>query len=162
MLGDLREIVRGGILAGIRHRVVHQEHLEAARLARAAPWGPEAHAQDHDGVQHRHQEEGRREPVADRRVAFALALQLIEEKGLSSWRTAGAADQTEWINQIRTISTIGSDYYIQESIHPNYWGQLALRSCVRQAYNGGTPRGGTCNIAATGLNSQGEPVMLLH
>ena len=87
---------------------------------------------------------------------------LTEEKGLSSWQVAGAVDQTEWINQIRTISTIGSDYYIQESIHPNYWGQLAMRNCVRQAYNGGTPRGGTCTIAANGLNSQGEPVMLLH
>jgi hypothetical protein len=87
---------------------------------------------------------------------------LTEEKGLSSWRAAGAVDQTEWINQIRTISTIGSDYYIQESIHPNYWGQLAMRNCVRQAYNGGTPRGGTCTIEANGLDSQGEPIMLLH
>jgi len=87
---------------------------------------------------------------------------LVEEKGLSSWQAAGAVDQTEWINQIRTVSTIGSDYYIQESIHPNYWGQLAMRSCVRQAYNGGTPRGGSCTIAANGLDSQGEPNMLLH
>ena len=87
---------------------------------------------------------------------------LIEEKGLSGWRAPGAVDQTEWINQIRTVSTIGSDYYIQESIHPNYWGQLAMRDCVRQAYNGGSPRGGTCTIAANGLDSQGEPNMLLH
>ena len=87
---------------------------------------------------------------------------LLEEKGLSSWRSSGAVDQTEWINQIRTVSTIFSDYYIQESIHPNYWGQLALRNCVRQAYNGGSPRGGTCTIAANGLDSQGEPNMLLH
>jgi hypothetical protein len=87
---------------------------------------------------------------------------LTEEKGLSSWRAVGAVDQTEWINQIRTVSTIGSDYYVQESIHPNYWGQLAMRNCVRQAYNGGSPRGGTCTIAANGLDSQGEPVMLLH
>ena len=87
---------------------------------------------------------------------------LLEEKGLSSWRSAGAVDQTEWINQIRTVSTIFSDYYIQESIHPNYWGQLAMRNCVRQAYNGGSPRGGTCTIAANGLDGQGEPNMLLH
>ncbi len=87
---------------------------------------------------------------------------LLEEKGLSSWRSAGAVDQSEWINQIRTVSTIFSDYYIQESIHPNYWGQLALRNCVRQAYNGGSPRGGACTIAANGLDSQGEPNMLLH
>jgi hypothetical protein len=87
---------------------------------------------------------------------------LLEEKGLSSWRSAGAVDQTEWIDQIRTVSTSTTDYYIQESLHPNYWGQLALRSCVRQAYNGGTPRGGTCSIAGGGLTSRGEPNVALR
>ena len=87
---------------------------------------------------------------------------LIEEKGLASWRSAGAVDKTEWVNQIRTVSTVNSDYYIQESLHPNYWGQLALRNCVRQAYNGGTPRGGTCTRTGTGLTSRGEPVMTLQ
>ena len=86
---------------------------------------------------------------------------LLEEKGLASWQSAGAVDKSEWINQIRTVSTANSDYYIQESLHPNYWGQLALRSCVRQAYNGGTPRGGTCTIAGTGLTAAGEPRMTL-
>ena len=87
---------------------------------------------------------------------------LLEEKGLPSWTCATAVDQTEWIDQIRTVSTIGSDYYIQESLHPNYWGQLAMRNCVRQAYNGGTPKGGTCTIVATGKNTQGEPQMSLN
>ncbi len=86
---------------------------------------------------------------------------LYEEKGLSSWTQATAVDKTEWINQIRTVSTIGSNYYIQESIHPNYWGELALRSCVRQAWNGGAPRGGTCSISGTGLLG-GEPRMVLQ
>jgi hypothetical protein len=86
---------------------------------------------------------------------------LIEEKGLGSWQSPGAVDQTEWVNQIRTVSTANSDYYIQESLHPNYWGQKALRSCVRQAYNGGTPRGGTCTRSGNGLNAYGEPVMTL-
>jgi hypothetical protein len=87
---------------------------------------------------------------------------LLEEKGLTSWTQAGAVDKTEWINQIRTVSTAGSSpYYIQESLHPNYWGQLALRSCVRQAYNAGTPRAGTCTIAGTGLRN-GEPRMALN
>ncbi len=86
---------------------------------------------------------------------------LIEERGLASWASAGAVDQTEWVNQIRTVSTCcGSNYYIQESLHPNYWGQLALRSCVRQAYNAGTPRSGTCTRSATGLLN-GEPRMTL-
>lgn len=86
---------------------------------------------------------------------------LVEEAGLSSWKAAGAVDKTEWINQIRTVSTATSDYYIQESIHPNYWGQLALRNCLRQAYNAGSPRSGTCSHG-TGLNSNGEPNMTLN
>ena len=86
---------------------------------------------------------------------------LYEEKGLTSWTQAGAVDKTEWVNQIRTVSTAGSDYYIQESLHPNYWAQMALRSCVRQAWNAGMPRGGTCSIAGTGLVG-GEPRMTLQ
>ena len=85
---------------------------------------------------------------------------LLEEKGLASWQSAGAVDKTEWIDQIRTVSTATSAYYIQESLHPNYWGQLAERSCVRMAYNGGVVRGGTCTIAGTGLVG-GEPRMRL-
>ena len=30
---------------------------------------------------------------------------LYEEKGIASWLTPGAVDQTEWVNQIRTVST---------------------------------------------------------
>jgi hypothetical protein len=87
---------------------------------------------------------------------------LYEEKGLTSWTQAGAVDKTEWVNQIRTVTTCcsGSPYYIQEGLHPNYWAQLAFRSCVRQAYNGGTPRGGTCTRSGTGLVN-GEPRMSL-
>ena len=87
---------------------------------------------------------------------------LLEEKGLTSWSDAGASDQTEWVNQIRTVSTCcGSNYYIQESLHPNYWGELALRNCLRQAWNAGTVRGGTCTRGANGKNAYGEPNMLL-
>ncbi|WP_296602263.1 hypothetical protein [Nocardioides sp.] len=88
---------------------------------------------------------------------------LYEEKGIANWMSPGAVDQTEWINQIRTVSTAGSSspYYIQESLHPNYWAQLATRSCVRQAWNGGTPRSGKCTIAGTGLLN-GEPRMSLN
>lgn len=88
---------------------------------------------------------------------------LYEEVGVASWQTAGAVDTTEWVNQIRTVTTAGSSpYYIQESLHPNYWGQLALRSCVRQAYNGGAPRTGICVRADNGTTSLGEPVMTLR
>jgi hypothetical protein len=87
---------------------------------------------------------------------------LLEEKGLSSWTQGGAVDKSEWVNQIRTVSTVFGPYQVQESLHPNYWGQLALRSCVRQAYNGGAPRGGSCTIAGSGLTGRGEPNMALN
>jgi hypothetical protein len=85
---------------------------------------------------------------------------LYEEKGLSSWTNAGAVDQTEWINTIRTATATGN-YYIQESLHPNYWGQLAMRNCVRQAWNAGVPKSGTCVRGANGLTN-GEPNMTLQ
>lgn len=87
---------------------------------------------------------------------------LLEEKGLASWTSVGAVDKTEWVNQLRTTSTIGSPYMIQESVHANYWGQLAMRACMRLAYNNGAPRGGTCVRAGNGLNAYGEPVMSLQ
>ena len=88
---------------------------------------------------------------------------LYEEVGLSSWTQAGAVDKTEWVNQIRTVTTAGSSpYYIQESLHPNYWGQLAFRSCVRQAYNAGTPKSGSCVRSGAGLTASGEPRMVVQ
>lgn len=87
---------------------------------------------------------------------------LLEEEGLSSWTNAQAVNKTEWINQIRTISALFPPYEIQEDLHPNYWAQLALRNCLTQAYNAGAPKGGTCGISASGLNSAGEPNMSLH
>jgi hypothetical protein len=87
---------------------------------------------------------------------------LLEEKGVANWTVSGAVDKAEWIEQIRTLSTVFGPYYVQESLHPNYWGEKALRNCVRQAYNGGTPRGGTCTRTASGLNANGEPNMTLQ
>ncbi|VXC37301.1 hypothetical protein [Aeromicrobium sp. 9AM] len=88
---------------------------------------------------------------------------LYEEVGLTNWTAQTAVDRTEWVNQIRTVTTAGSSpYYIQESLHPNYWGQLATRSCVRQAYNAGTPRSGSCVRTGTGLTPSGEPRMTLQ
>ncbi len=85
---------------------------------------------------------------------------LMENSGKANWTVAGASDATEWIAQIRTISTVFGPYYVQESLHPNYWGELALRNCVRQAYNGGTPKSGVCTHGS-GLNASGEPNMTL-
>jgi hypothetical protein len=84
---------------------------------------------------------------------------LLEEKGIANWQSPGAADQTEWVSQIRTSSTISGPYQLQEDLHPSYWGQKALRNCVRQAYNGGAPRAGSCTRTTTGLNGNGEPNM---
>jgi hypothetical protein len=86
----------------------------------------------------------------------------VDSSGYSSWSAPGALDHIEWFQGIRTVTTAGSDYYVQESLHPDYLAQLALRSCVRQAYNGGTPRAGTCAISGTGKNAQGEPNMTLQ
>ncbi len=85
---------------------------------------------------------------------------LLEEKGLSNWHSAGAVDNTEWVSQARTVSTIFGPYQLQEGMHPSYWGQLALRNCLRLAFNGGSVHGGTCN-RGSGLNANGEPNMSL-
>src|SRR5215207_8115951 len=86
---------------------------------------------------------------------------LLEEKGIASWTSAGAVDKTEWVAQIRTTSMVFGPYQIQESSHASYWGQLAMRNCLRLAYNAGAVRGGNCLRSATGLTSRGEPQMTL-
>src|SRR5688500_3109290 len=84
---------------------------------------------------------------------------LLEESGVSAWTSKGAVDKTEWVSQIRTTSTIGGPYQLQEDGHASYWGQKAMRNCLRLAYNGGAVRGGRCVRVQNGLNSQGEPKM---
>ncbi len=85
---------------------------------------------------------------------------LLEEVGLSDWTHPDAADRTEWVSQIRTITTIFGPYQLQEGIHSSYWGQLAMRHCLRLAYNGGAVRGGSCRSTG-GVNANGEPNMAL-
>jgi hypothetical protein len=87
---------------------------------------------------------------------------LLEEAGVSAWTDRGAADKTEWVSQIRTTSTVGGPYQLQEDGHASYWGQLAMRNCLRLAYNAGTTRGGNCVIDRKGLNARGEPLMALR
>jgi hypothetical protein len=86
---------------------------------------------------------------------------LLEERGIASWQSPGAVDKTEWVSQIRTLSTVLSPYQLQEDAHPSYWGQLALRNCLRQAFGAGAPRGGRC-ARGTGLTARGEPSMALE
>lgn len=90
-----------------------------------------------------------------------IGVNLKENTGLANCTSSGAVNVTEWVAQIRTVSTVFGPYYVQESIHPNWWGEKAIRNCVRQAYNGGAIRGGVCTRSANGLNAVGEPNMLL-
>jgi hypothetical protein len=85
---------------------------------------------------------------------------LLEEVGISDWTAAGAADRTEWVAQIRTVSAVFGPYEVQESLHSSYWGQLAMRNCLRQALAGATAQGGTCTSTG-GVNQLGEPNMTL-
>lgn len=85
----------------------------------------------------------------------------LQETSLASWRSPGAVDQSEWVENIRTVTAVIGPYYVQESLHPNYWGQLALRSCLRQAYDNGSVHGGNCVRSGTGLSPLGEPNVVL-
>lgn len=86
---------------------------------------------------------------------------LAESVGYSSpWDSPDAPNNVEWINQIHTLSTATTNFFVQESLHPNYWGQLALRNCLRQAYNNGAVQDGWCMPSYSGgKNAQGEPNM---
>ena len=86
---------------------------------------------------------------------------LLEEVGLGSWQDPGAVDRTEWVAQIRTVTTLVPPYQLQEASHASYWGQKAMRNCLRLAYNGGNVVGGRCVRATNGLNAYGEPNMTL-
>src|ERR671910_2106847 len=87
---------------------------------------------------------------------------LLEESNLATWQSPGAVDRSEWVSQIRTATTIFGPYQLQEGSHASYWGQLAMRNCLRLAYNGGVVRGGRCVHVANGLNARGEPRMGLQ
>ncbi len=79
-------------------------------------------------------------------------------RGPSSWRDADAVDRSEWVSEINVVNL--GETYQEESLHPNYWGQLALRNCWRQVWNSGDVRGGTCTRGpGAGLTEDCEPRM---
>lgn len=86
----------------------------------------------------------------------------LQETELTSWRDKGAVNQLEWVNMIYLPPLHPAPWQTQESLHPNYWGQLALRSCVRQSVAGPGARGGRCLRAGPGLTVAGEPRMRLR
>jgi hypothetical protein len=100
------------------------------------------------------------QPTLDDRRLCDDTVGLLAEEGLTSWTQTGAVDVTEWINAI-DIDTGTGPHFEQESLHPNYWAQLGLRNCLRQVWNDGTPRSGTC-VRGLGLNTSGEPNMSLE
>lgn len=83
-------------------------------------------------------------PVWRMRLAPAFSGQRLCEQDLShllpgeSWRDQPPRTM-EWINQVRLMPGWGP-LTLQEDFHPNFFGQLALRNCLRQAYNNGRPR----------------------
>ena len=79
------------------------------------------------------------------------------EGGANDWKDAGAVDLREWVMEINILNP--NNTFKQESFHPNYWGQLALRACWRQVWNDGNIRGGTCTQTGGGQNEYGEPNM---
>ena len=97
----------------------------------------------------------------DRKLCSTTTSLVGSSGGAPTWQSAGAVDSSEWANQIH-LDTIDGPYFQQESLHPNYWAQLAARSCLRQVFDGGTPTGGTCVRSGDGLTSRGEPVMTLQ
>lgn len=70
-------------------------------------------------------------------------------------------NETEWFNQLRVrtwnlwgLNLGGTPFLLQEDIHPNFWGQLALRNCLRKEYKNGAPKEeGTCVIEKPGLTA---------
>ena len=81
--------------------------------------------------------------------------------GPNHWTEPGAVDRSEWVQEINALpaGSVEKD----ESFHPNYWGQLALRNCYRQLYESvESPQsavGGWCDRSGNGLNAWGEPNM---
>ncbi len=99
------------------------------------------------------------ESALEGRKLCATGLSRYGERGLTSWTDRKAVNQTEWVNPVRLGPL---PYLYQESLHPNYWAQLAFRSCLRQIWNQGQVRAGQCVRVDSGLSSRGEPMMGLN
>lgn len=98
------------------------------------------------------------EHLLDNHKLCQRGVNLADSLGYTNPWSPEAPNALEWVNQVHTLQTAGTDYYVQESLHPNYWGQLAMRNCLRQVYNGGMIRGGACQPSYVwGKNAFGEP-----
>ena len=97
---------------------------------------------------------------ADRELCQKAVSRVGSKGGVTHWDDQGAADRSEWVMEINVINL--RETFQQESLHPNYWGQLALRNCYRQVWNGGNVQGGACERApGGGVTADCEPNMTL-
>jgi hypothetical protein len=68
----------------------------------------------------------------------------------------------ERIEMIRlSAKFLDTPYDVNEAVHPNYLGQLAMRSCLRQVFNDGNARSGACLTPAdcAVVDANGEPTV---
>lgn len=75
---------------------------------------------------------------------------------------ATTGSQAEWINALKLAQQVAAPAKGQEAVHPNYWGQRALASCVRLTVNSPAQYAGdelSCVPDGTGLNQWGDPNM---
>jgi hypothetical protein len=70
-------------------------------------------------------------------------------------------DKVEWVTQLRYVSALVGKYTVPEGGHANYWGQLALRNCLRQMIHQNYQGGKCVPTPGGGVNSVGEPKMTL-
>ena len=49
----------------------------------------------------------------------------------------------EFVQSLR-VNVLGTDFYVQEAMHPNYFGQQLLQECAKDAWNNGAVRSGVC------------------
>jgi hypothetical protein len=80
----------------------------------------------------------------------------IEQTDLASWKSPGAANDLEWVNQIYLK---GIPWQQQESAHPNYWGTAAERNCLRQVVKAAASSDGYGCVQGGSTSSGNEPAM---
>jgi hypothetical protein len=69
----------------------------------------------------------------------------------------------ERIAQIHLSSSLpGSPYDITEGVHPNHYGQLAFRACLRRAFGDGAAVSGSCTAPSDwgAVDARGEPLVV--
>ena len=97
------------------------------------------------------------EPAFNGRRLCEGGVGLYEEVGLATGRRRRG--RSHRVGQPDPhVETVGdSPYYIQEACTPTTGVSWRLRKCVRQAYNTGVPRSGTCVRSGTGLDLAASP-----